>query len=176
MPELLIRIKKKSDGSAALSCQRADGTTTWQRQDGQLGRFFPLHDLTHYAVETTLGLGRAFYGLLVEGWDITTFAEPGISKRLPAEAGLAELIVGFLDTERATGTRSRADDFNWKVRAYYDEHATPMPTFRMTDEQLDRIRALRADLFSRWQAVQPGDAVVLSFDRAPAVAEHDAAR
>ena len=53
--ELVIHIKKKTDGSAALSCRRADGSVTWQRQNGQLGRFFPLHDLTHYAVETVLG-------------------------------------------------------------------------------------------------------------------------
>src|SRR5205085_4529315 len=51
MPDLIIRIKKKTDGAAALSCTRADGSVTWQRQDGQLGRFFPLHDLTHFAVE-----------------------------------------------------------------------------------------------------------------------------
>ena len=63
MPDLVIRIKKKTDGSAALSCTRADGSVTWQRQDGKLGLFFPLHDLTHYAVETTLGFSRAFYGL-----------------------------------------------------------------------------------------------------------------
>ena len=106
MPELSIRIKKKNDGSAALSCTRADGSTTWQRQDGQLGLFFPLHDLTHYAVETVLGFKRAFYGLLAEGWDITSFNEPGISKRLPEDAGLAEVLVGFFDVERATGTRA----------------------------------------------------------------------
>ena len=174
MPELSIRIKKKSDGSAALSCTRADGTTTWQRQEGQLGRFFPLHDLTHFAVETVLGLRDAFYGLLADGWDLSTFAEPGIAKRLPADAGLAEVLVGFFDTERATGTRATAEDFNWKIRTYYERQATPMPTFRMTDDQLDRIRALRAELFARWQAVQPGDALVLSFDRAPATAEHHA--
>jgi len=51
---MLIRIKKKTDGAAALSCVRPDGTVTWQRQDGLQGRFFPLHDLTHYAVETVL--------------------------------------------------------------------------------------------------------------------------
>ena len=62
MTELLIRIKKKNDGSAALSCVRADGSVTWQRQDGQQGRFFPLHDLTHYAVETVLGQPRGFFG------------------------------------------------------------------------------------------------------------------
>ncbi len=165
MPDLSIRIKKKNDGSAALSCTRSDGSTTWQRQDGQLGLFFPLHDLTHYAVETALGIKRGFYGLLAEGWDITRFADPGISKQLPEEAGLAEVLVGFFDVERATGTRATAEDFNWKIRTYYDEHGTPTPTFLMTDEKLDRIRALRADLFARWHAVQPGGVLELSFDR-----------
>ena len=165
MPDLSIRIKKKTDGAAALSCTRADGSTTWQRQEGQLGRFFPLHDLTHYAVESVLGFKRGFYGLLAEGWDITRFNEPGASKQLPEEAGLAEVLVGFFDVERATGTRATAEDFNWKIRTYYDEHGTPTPTFRMTDDQLDRIRALRADLFSRWHAVQPGDSLELNFSR-----------
>jgi hypothetical protein len=165
MPDLSIRIKKKTDGAAALSCIRADGSATWQRQDGQLGTFFPLHDLTHFAVETVLGFKRAFYGLLAEGWDITRFAEPGMSRQLPEEAGLAEVLVGFFDVERATGTRATAEDFNWKIETYYDEHATPTPTFRMTDDQLDRIRALRADLFARWHAVQPGDSLELTFER-----------
>ena len=51
MASLTIRIKKNTDGSAALSCTRADGSVTWQRQVGAQGRFFPLHDLTHSAVE-----------------------------------------------------------------------------------------------------------------------------
>lgn len=165
MPDLSIRIKKKTDGAAALSCTRADGSTTWQRQEGHLSRFFPLHDLTHYAVETVLGFKRAFYGLLAEGWDITRFADPGTSKQLPEEAELAEVLVGFFDVERATGTRAGADDFNWKIATYYDSHGTPTPTFRMTDDQLDRIRALRADLFARWHAVQPGDSLELIFNR-----------
>jgi hypothetical protein len=165
MPDLSIRIKKKTDGSAALSCTRADGSTTWQRQDGQLGRFFPLHDLTHYAVETVLGIRQGFYGLIAQGWDITRFSESGVSSQLPEDALLAEVLVGFFDTERASGTRATAEDFNWKIRTYYDEHATPTPTFRMTDDTLDRIRATRADLFARWHAVEPGDALELSFER-----------
>src|SRR3954453_411272 len=76
-PMLIVRIKKKTDGAAALSCTRADGSITWQRQDGQVARFFPLHDLTHFAVESTLGFRQAFYGLIESGWDISTFAEPG---------------------------------------------------------------------------------------------------
>ena len=76
MPDLFIRIKKKSDGSAALSCLRSDGSVTWQRQDGALGRFFPLHDLTHYAVESELGHSRGFYGLVAGGWNLTDFGKP----------------------------------------------------------------------------------------------------
>src|SRR5689334_5107407 len=97
MPDLVIRIKKKTDGSAALTCTRADGSVTWQRQDGQLGQFFPLHDLTHLAVEQTLGFARAFYGLLAEGWDMSDFGRPERRGMLPEEAFLAELIVGFFD-------------------------------------------------------------------------------
>ena len=165
MPDLSIRIKKKSDGSAALSCIRGDGSTTWQRQDGRLGAFFPLHDLTHYAVETTLGFKRAFYGLLAEGWDLSSFGEPGTKDRLPEEAGLAELIVGFLDGERATGFASTADEFNWKIDTYLDAHGLPATSFRMTDEALDDIRRRRDELFTRWRAVSPGDTLELTFER-----------
>jgi hypothetical protein len=103
MADLIIRIKKKTDGSAALSCIRRDGTTTWQRQEGQLGRFFPLHDLTHYAVETVLGFHQAFYGLLAAGWDISDFGTIASRGKIPDEAGLAESVVGFFDLERMTG-------------------------------------------------------------------------
>jgi len=97
MNDLLIRIKKKSDGSAALSCLRADGSVTWQRQDGQQGRFFPLHDLTHFAVETILGHTRGFYGLVAEGWELTDFGNAWPRGPLPPVALVVEFIVGFLD-------------------------------------------------------------------------------
>jgi hypothetical protein len=165
MPDLLIRIKKKTDGAAALSCVRADGTTTWQRQEGQLGRFFPLHDLTHYAVESVLGLPRAFYGLLAEGWDITDFGKPGTKERIPSDATFAELIVGYFDLERATSGIGNAEEFNEKVDAYYRDRGLSTTPLRLSDEQLGRIRQLRAELFVRWSALPPGDALELTFDR-----------
>src|SRR5258708_20447551 len=70
MSDLLIRIKKKANGGAALSCLRADGSVTWQRQEGLQGRFFPLHDLPHYAVESVLGGDQAFFGLIAQGGDM----------------------------------------------------------------------------------------------------------
>lgn len=165
MPDLIIRLKKKSDGSSALSCVRADGSTTWQRQEGQLGRFFPLHDLTHFAVESVLGWRRGFYGLLAAGWDITDFGNSGSKGRVPADAAIAEAIVGFFDLERASGERGSADDLNWKIDAYCEEHGLPRLSDPVTDEQVGRIRSLRADLFAKWHAVPAGEVLELSFDR-----------
>src|SRR5947209_15695669 len=123
MNELLIRIKKKGDGSAALSCLRADGSVTWQRQKGQQGRFFPLHDLTHYAVETVLGHTRGFYGLVAEGWDLTDFGSPWPRGPLPPEALVSEFIVGFLDRERGAGVEEPHDELDRKSTRLNSSHA-----------------------------------------------------
>ena len=165
MPELLIRIKKKSDGSAALSAVRADGTTTWQRQEGQLGRFFPLHDLTHYAVETTLGFRRAFFGLLAEGWDLSDFGKTSSKNLQLGEAGLAEVIVGFFDLERATGIVETADALGDRIRSYYGDRGLACPECSITQDQVARIRERRAELFASWRALPAGQAIQLPFDR-----------
>ena len=170
MPDLLIRIKKKSDGSAALTCLRADGSVTWQRQDGKLGAFFPLHDLTHYAVETVFGFRRAFYGLLAEGWDLSSFGEPGTTSRLPEDANLAELMVGFFDLERITQNVASADDFNDKIRDYLADNKLPPTRFRVDEEQLARVRQLRVELFARWHEVPAGETLELPFSRDSIVA------
>ena len=52
MADLKLRLQKGRDGPDVLVCVRADGTRTWHR----LHRAIPVHDLTHYAFETTLGL------------------------------------------------------------------------------------------------------------------------
>jgi hypothetical protein len=165
MPDLLIRIKKKNDGAAALTCTRADGTVTWQRQDGQLGRFFPLHDLTHYSVESVLGFSRAFYGLLSEGWDMSDFGGTKPRGELPEEAMIAEVIVGMFDLERATGIRPTAEEFNEKLVSWLADNGHPPTNFRVTESQVGRVREVRAELFERWRALPPGDALEIPFER-----------
>ena len=163
MPRLTVRIKKNADGSAALSCTRADGTVTWQRQLGTQGLFFPRHDLTHFAVETVLGYRKGFFGMVADGWDISDFAAPWPRGRIPPDADPAELIVGFLDTERASGTRWTANDFNDKATLFYREHGLQSTPPTLTDDDLARIRKRRAELFEQWDAVRPGDALELDF-------------
>ncbi len=160
--DLVIRVKKKTDGSAALSCRRADGSVTWQRQDGQQGRFFPLHDLTHLAVETVLAHSRGFYGLVAEGWDLTDFGTPWPRGPLPGEALAAELIVGFLDRERAAGEEWSASQFNAAAATYYAQHRLE-EACAVTDDDLQRVRDKRRELFARWAALPAGETLELRF-------------
>ena len=153
MNDLVITIKKKSDGASALSCRRADGSVTWQRQDGAQGRFFPWHDLTHYAVEAELGFRDGFFGLIAQGWDVDDTGGKGARGPLPPEAIAVEHIVGGLDAERASLTQLSAAEFNAQVA----------PGRPLTDAELLRVRARRRELFALWAAVPPGDTLELRF-------------
>lgn len=165
MSDLLIRMKKHADGAASLTCVRADGTSTWQTPKGAQGFFFAQHDLTHYAVETVLRSRQGFYGLLADGWNVTDFGAPWPKGPMPPEALIPELIVGFLDMERASGHRWTAADCNEKARLYAESHGTDT-AFQLSDDELIRIRQKRAELFARWDEVPAGETLELEFNRA----------
>jgi hypothetical protein len=100
---LLIQITKRPDGGSVLRCVRADGSTTWQKQESRQAEFFALHDLPHFAVESVLGFRRGFFGLVAEGWEIGETTGKGARGPLPGETTALEYIVGSLDGERASG-------------------------------------------------------------------------
>jgi hypothetical protein len=160
---IVIRIKKGKDRRTALSCIRADGTTTWQRQEGAQATFFPRHDLTHCAVETALGHREGFYGLVSAGWDFSDFGSPWPRGRLPAEASISEMIVGLFDMERRIGERVSADEVNQKLAEYSVENGLAWGR-ELTEADLARVRAKRAELFEKWDAVQPGEALEIPFE------------
>jgi hypothetical protein len=167
--ELQIRLKRNSDGSAALTAIRADGSTTWQRQTGQLGQFFPVHDLTHYAVETLLGYREGFFGLIAAGWEIGDFAHPFARGPIPVEAREVEVVVSLIDTGRLSEASWTGEEFARQAALYVaarrssGKDAAEMRAF--SDEELDRVRALRAELLERWAATKPGETLELVFGR-----------
>ena len=160
---IVVRIKKGTDGRTSLSCERADGTTTWQRQQGAQARFFPRHDLTHYAVETVLGHRNGFYGLVAAGWDLSDFGTPWPRGEIPKDANLTEIIVGFFDRERASGQMGTAEEINDQLTEFAGENGLPVPE-PLSEEDLSRVRKRRGELFAQWDAVRPGDALELTFD------------
>ena len=159
---ITVRIKKMTDGSAALSCVRPDGSVTWQKQEGRQGRFFPFHDLTHYAVETVLPL-RGFYRIVAEGWELTDFGKPWPKGPLPQEAHLAEVIVGFLDTERGAGIEWSPEDWRMAATTYFKARKLPLPVLP-SEAELTRIRQERARVFALWTTLPAGETLELKLD------------
>jgi hypothetical protein len=169
VPDLLIRLKRAADGSAALTCVRADGSRTWQRQTGGLGAVFPAHDLTHYAVETALAYDHGFYGLIAGGWDIADFAAPYGRGPIPREARQVELLIGVFDTQRLMGpgwtpAEVREQGSRYAPASHGARDAMIVPV--LSDTDIERVIAVRAGVLDRWAATGPGETLELEFTRA----------
>ena len=147
---LKIEVVKQPDSTGVLRCTRTDGSVTWQKQ-ARHAAHFALHDLTHFAVESSLGYKYGFFGLIAACWDVEETTGKGRRGPLPAEAIEDERIVGLFDAERASVTLWSAEEFN--------EHA-PRP---LTEAEIHAVRSLRSELFQRWFAVVPGDTLELQF-------------
>ena len=143
-----VQITKKTDGSGVLRCVRDDGSVTWQKQNDRHAAYFSLHDLTHFAVETELGLRRGFFGLIAEGWDINDTTGKGARGPLPREAGEVEMIVGLF----SAGT---VDEFN--------EAAAMVGTRKLSFDEIERVKKKRSELFQQWSAVAPGAMLELEY-------------
>jgi hypothetical protein len=165
--DLLVQLTKRADGATVLRCVRADGSTTWQRQERQHARHFPLHDLAHYAVETELGFRGGFYGLIAEGWDIEDTTGKGARGPLPPEAIVVEYVVGALDVERAGGSEWSAEDFNAQAANYFAGKGSPAPR-PLSDADLSCVRSRIAELHALWWELPAGETLELRYPRAAA--------
>src|SRR5579862_5200573 len=90
-----MRMKKLADG-VVLACLRDRHGAEVQRTSQ--GGFFALHDLLHYAVESTLRFDEAFLGLMESGWSFDNFTrhDDPRYRPLPAQAHIAEHLVNIL--------------------------------------------------------------------------------
>ena len=150
---MLVQITKRADGAGVLRCVRADGSVTWQKQERHAAHF-ALHDLTHYAVETTLGHRRGFFSLVAQGWEIDDTTGKGARGPLPPEAVEVERIVGLFDTERSSGVI-------WTLAEFHEFGGTAAQSLRQTD--VTSIRTKRSELFQQWAAIPPDGVLELRF-------------
>lgn len=173
---LTLQFKKRSDGGAALTLVRADGSRTWQRQEPRHASFFAGHDLAHLAVESELGLRDAFYGLVARGWEFSDFAAPWPRGPVGVEAIWAETIVGLLDLDRAQRARGDAlpdaqatdaapldaEAVNGIIASKFAERGAPPPR-ALTEDEWQRCRARRDALLAAWDAVAIGETYEATF-------------
>jgi hypothetical protein len=157
-PPLTIRLKKTPDAPPVLTGVRADGSATWQHSHVA----FPVHDLVHYSVESTLGFGNAFFGLVAQGWNLEDFGNGWPRGPIPPEAIEAELIVGevwraFLLRESLT-----AADLNERTAAISKDQGVPAMR-ALTADELAAIQTRLAGLAARWRALPAGGTLELRF-------------
>ncbi len=159
---MLVRFSKPK-GTPVLTCVRADGSSTYSKSAH--GAFFGPHDLMHFAVETTLGLRQAFFGLIAAGWTIEQFAEPGAAARLPAEAIFAEHVVNLLMQEATYGPARDAAEFNRVLsQVMAGENRSSGSTVRVvTEDELRLIRERFAQLLGEFQALKLGETLDREF-------------
>jgi len=163
-------IFKKSSAGVTLTCMRADGTVAVQRS--RHGAFFAVHDLLHYAVETTLGLRRAFLGLMAEGWEFENFTRHDDPKyrRLPAEALLAEQFVALLSARLGDLQAPDpdvhallAEEVSAELIAEAARGGTSVRALTPTD--VAEIGRVFAALLRRWNELPEGEQMGLEFPR-----------
>jgi hypothetical protein len=159
---VLIEFTKRADGRTVLRGVRADGSVTWQRNDDEHARFFPLHDLTHYAVETELHFTQGFFGLIAEGWTIEETTGKSARGALPNEALEVEYLVSAFSAERVGGVNASAVEFNQLAATFASAKGMPPPR-PLSDEDLARVRARFDELADKWRSVPPGATLELAF-------------
>ena len=159
--ELRVQLTRRPDGNVILRCTRQDESVTWQRYDRQSAHFCH-HDLTHFAVESVLGLRRGFFGLLADGWDITDTTGKGSRGPLSFDSAFVEHIVGLFDGERGgVISPASAAEFNALIAQMTGRPLEPP----LTDLQLTGVRNRIAELHMQWAATPPGSTLDLTFDR-----------
>ena len=151
--------KAKVNKPGALTCLRDDGSSTWQHSSAYLA----YHDLVHYAVETTLGYGDAFLGLVAKGRDLDSFGtKNGVKDFYTAEEGWAEGIAGAIQWPMFSGGPFLSDEevLHWLVKTCEANEANTPP---ITAEQIGRIREKVRMLHEQWDRLPPGGVMELTY-------------
>lgn len=149
----------KSGNDQILSCKRKDGSVTWKH----IIPFFISHDLCHVAVETTVPLKKAFFGMVAAGVDIGDFDLPKEQRnfQLSEEAILAEHLVNLLTIEF---TQGKMENFLEIFSAIYEEHIGTGLYKIITEEKLEDIRNRFSELMQQWNSLPENDTMHLVFE------------
>ena len=154
-----IIFKKNKTYQNYIHCIRDDGTATWMKAD----IFFIMHDLMHYAVETTMNYKNGFYGMLETGIDITGFEVPKTERKfkMTAEALHAESLVNLLVIEIKQG---KMKDINSMLAEIYVNNNYPFAPVNLSEEQHDKIMEVFNDLFHKWNVLDENNILELIFN------------
>jgi hypothetical protein len=154
-----IEFSKKKGGQYIISCIRKDGTLTWKQSTS----FFVMHDLCHYAAETTLGFKNSFFGMLASGIDISEFDLPREQRGfpLPDEALFTEHLVNLLLIDCSQGRIENFINILFEHKELKNTSGLPKD---LLVEQLETIRLKCSELNQQWNVITEGQTLELIFE------------
>ena len=125
--------------------------------------FFIRHDLSHYAIEKTLGYTTAFNGMLNNGMDIKDFEnrEKRMAMLITDEAFYAENMANLFLMEIAQGN---LDDFNTIQQTAFESLQIQFPAITLPEGKINEIRSYLRTLLQQWNELPPGETLELSFN------------
>jgi hypothetical protein len=152
-----LSITKNTGKPHILSYKRDNGSVTWMHTDD----FFVRHDLSHFAIEKTLGYRSAFMGMLNSGMDIKAFEDRNQRKQMTItdEAANAENMANLFLMEIAQGD---FDDFNSVLKESFVDMGTRSPIPRLTEDELGSIRHYLRQLLREWHQLPAGEKMILN--------------
>ncbi len=153
-----IIIKKKAGNKHTISYIREGFEDYWIEADD----FLVLHDLCHYAIESTLQYKNAFWGLIAKGINPSVFEnkETRDALDLANEAWYAEHLANLLLIEF---TQGKFEDINAMLEQSLRQQNSRIPTIQFSNIVVEEIRALLHTLIENWRSVKEDDNLSLNF-------------
>ncbi len=155
---MLLQLTKNIGKPHIIKYIRDNGTETWMYSDD----FFIRHDLSHYAIEKTLGYATGFNGMLNNGMGIKDFEDREKRKamNITDEAFYAENMANLFLMEIAQG---KLDDFNAVQQAAFESLQLQFPKITLPAGKINEIRSYLQQLLQQWNELPAGQTLELSF-------------
>ncbi len=153
-----IIIKKKSGNKHTISYIREGFEDYWIEADD----FLVLHDLCHYAIESTLQYKNAFWGLIAKGINPSVFEnkETRDALDLANEAWYAEHLANLLLIEF---TQGKFEDINAMFEQSLLQQNSRISIIQFSSIVVEEIRANLHTLIENWRSVKEDDNLSLNF-------------
>jgi hypothetical protein len=155
---MLFQLTKNTGKPHIIKYIRDNGTSTWMYSDD----FFVQHDLSHYAIEKTMGYKTAFNGMLNSGMDIKDFEnrEKRMAMNVTAESFYAENLANLFLMEVVQGD---FEDFNAVQQQASGTSQQKFPVMALPAETINQVRSYLRQLLQQWNELPAGETMELIF-------------
>jgi len=153
-----LQITKNVNKPHFILYRRDDGSTTWMHSDD----FFVMHDLSHFALEKTLGYKTAFMGMLNNGMEIKDFEnrEKRNQMAITAEAIYAENMANLFLMQISQGN---FDNFNQILQDAFKPMNKKLAPPVLTEKEILSVRRYLKQLIEQWKELPLTETMELDY-------------